>query len=66
MWSLNAVIGLPHYSANEKFSVMIIISALAGGATGTLAEQSRSVAQAMAVFKLDQVAANDRPRLRQA
>jgi len=37
MWSLNAVIGLPHYSANEKFSVMIIISALAGGATGTLA-----------------------------
>jgi hypothetical protein len=29
--------GLPHYSANEKFSVMIIISALAGGATGTLA-----------------------------
>ncbi|MFC0168104.1 putative bifunctional diguanylate cyclase/phosphodiesterase [Pseudoduganella danionis] len=37
MWSLNAAYGLPHYSANEKFSVMIIISALAGGATGTLA-----------------------------
>ena len=38
----------------------------AAAATGTLAEQSRSVAQAMAVFKLDQVAANDRPRLRLA
>lgn len=42
LWSLNAVVGLPHYSANEKFSVMIIISALAGGATGTLASM-RSV-----------------------
>ena len=38
----------------------------AAAATGTLAEQSRSVAQAMAVFKLDQSAANDRPLLRKA
>jgi len=37
LWSFNAVIGMPDYSASEKFSVMIIISALAGGATGTLA-----------------------------
>jgi len=38
----------------------------AAAATGTLAEQSRSVAQAMAVFKLDQNAANHRPLLRKA
>jgi diguanylate cyclase (GGDEF)-like protein len=37
LWAWAAWAGIPLFTDNEKLSVMIIVSALAGGATGTLA-----------------------------
>jgi len=36
-WTIVAWIGIPEFQAKDKFAILIIISALAGGATGTLA-----------------------------
>ena len=37
LWALVAGLGLPVFSVSEQFTVLIILSALAGGSTGTLA-----------------------------
>ncbi|WP_426193178.1 putative bifunctional diguanylate cyclase/phosphodiesterase [Massilia sp. DWR3-1-1] len=37
LWAAIACLGLPAFSEGETFSLLIIVSALAGGATGTLA-----------------------------
>lgn len=36
-WTIVAWLGIPEFQAKDKFAILIIISALAGGATGTLA-----------------------------
>jgi diguanylate cyclase (GGDEF)-like protein len=37
LWALAACLGLPAFTVSEQFTVLIILAALAGGATGTLA-----------------------------
>ncbi|MFA9217501.1 MAG: putative bifunctional diguanylate cyclase/phosphodiesterase [Sphingomonadaceae bacterium] len=37
LWALAAWHGIPAFTDNEKFSIMIMLAALAGGSTGTLA-----------------------------
>lgn len=36
LWALAACLGLPAFTVSEQFTVLIILSALAGGSTGTL------------------------------
>ncbi|WP_332877438.1 putative bifunctional diguanylate cyclase/phosphodiesterase [Massilia sp. S19_KUP03_FR1] len=37
LWALAACLGLPAFSVSEQFTVLVVLAALAGGATGTLA-----------------------------
>lgn len=41
LWAALAVLGLPHMQADGQFTVVVTISALAGGATGVLAPMRR-------------------------